>query len=64
MDIKPLKTYEFVITETRTYTVQGSGRSKFDAEQDAIVRFHRLTKSNDIVCDEISKPRVIRILPE
>lgn len=58
--MKQRKTYEFVINEIRTYTVQGDGRSRLEAEQEAIERFHRLQKSGELVCDTVSKPRVVR----
>lgn len=58
MQVLRQKTFEFTITETRTYTVLGSGHNSFEAEQDAIARFHRLTKSKEIVCDKVSRPRV------
>ncbi len=53
------KTYDFVIQETRFYTVQGSGTSKFGAQQEAVERFHRLTKSGEIVADRVTRPVVI-----
>lgn len=52
--------YEFDVQEIRTYTLQGDGRSRLEAEQDAIERFHRLTKSGEIVAHYVSKPKVIR----
>ena len=52
------KTYEFEIIEVRKYSVQGNGHSKFEAEQDAIERFHRLSKSNGIVADYVGRPQV------
>lgn len=56
--IGPLKTYEFTVTEVRKYVVQGCGHSEFEAEQDVISRFHRLTKSGDLVAHDVSRPRI------
>lgn len=53
-----LTTHEFEIIETRTYRVLGDGRSELEASQDAIERFHRLSKSGELVADRISRPRV------
>lgn len=58
-DIKQ-KTYEFVVHQICEYTVQGNGSSKLEAEQDAIERFHRLTKSKELVADRVSKPRITK----
>lgn len=57
---KQIKTYEFVINEIREYTVQGDGRNRLEAEQDAIARFWRLAKSYELVADTVSKPRIVR----
>lgn len=54
-----LQTYEFEIIETRKYIVQGDGHGHFEAEQDAIERFHRLTKSGDMTPHTVSKPRLV-----
>lgn len=51
--------YEFEITEVRRYTVQGSGHGAFEAEQDAIERYHRLAKSGDLIAHTVGKPKVI-----
>lgn len=56
------ETYEFTITEQREYTVQGAGHGRFEAEQDAVERFHRLTKSGEIVADSVTRPRVQRAI--
>lgn len=56
--LKPIQTYEFEITETRSYYVQGDGHNPFEAQQDAAARFHRLVKSGEIVVDKISHPRI------
>lgn len=56
------RTYDLVIEERRRYTVQGSGTSKFEAEQDAVERFHRLIKSGDLVADTVSKPKIISVV--
>jgi hypothetical protein len=55
------KLYEVIITETRTYSVIADGTSDFEAEQDAVERFHRLRKSNDLPPYKISKPRVVSV---
>jgi hypothetical protein len=52
------RTVAFEIRQTCTYIVQGTGTSDFEAEQDAIERFHRLSKSGDLVALNVSKPRV------
>lgn len=56
------KTRTFEIRQTCAFTVQGSGTSDMEAEQDAIERFHRLQKSGDLVADSVSKPRVHKLL--
>lgn len=53
--------YEFIITEVRSYVVQGSGHGAFEAEQDAVERFHRLTKSGDMPPFSISRPRANKV---
>lgn len=55
------KMYDVTITEIRTYVVQGDGTSKFEAEQDAIARFHRLNKSGELICDSITRPKVVDV---
>lgn len=55
------KMYDVTITEIRTYVVQGDGTSKFEAEQDAVERFHRLNKSGELMCDSVTKPKVVDI---
>lgn len=54
------RTYDFVVQETRFYTVQGSGTTKFAAEQEAIEQYHRLRKSGELVPDQVGKPVVIQ----
>lgn len=56
--LKPVQTFEFEITETRTYYVQGAGHTPFEAEQDASDRFYRLSKSRELVAHKVSKPKV------
>ena len=59
---QPNRTFEFVMQETRTYTVQGDGTNAGEAETDAFNRFHRLRKSGDLPCDEVSKPKIVKIV--
>jgi hypothetical protein len=57
--INPEKTFEFVVETVSTYTIQGNGRTKFEAEQDANARYHRLNKSRELVPDNVSKPKIV-----
>lgn len=61
--IKPEKTFEFVVETRNTYTIQGHGRTQFEAEQDASERYHRLNKSRELVPDDVSKPRIVKVVP-
>jgi hypothetical protein len=60
--ITPWKTYEFEVIEKRTYTIQGDGRTDFEARQDAIERFHRLTKSGELTASVVSKPVITKTI--
>ena len=57
---KKLDTYEFTLVEFRTFIVQGDGRSKLEAEQDALERFHRLKKSSELAAYKVSTPKVVK----
>lgn len=55
------QSYEVTIKTTVTYNIVGSGTSAFEAEQDAIERFHRYAKGGELkfyVTDQ-SKPKAV-----
>ena len=53
------KRFEFTIVETRTYTIVGEGNSQFEAEQDAIAKFHKYP----VRATKTGPPRAIKARP-